>query len=258
LLVTPVLLGRVPTVFCLTALGIACFVEYTRAAGIAHRKPAIAAAVSAIIANGAVVYVQKSFWVYWVCATLGLLLVTISMCPRSGSGARGSNRLVPTLAVHALCGTCLLHLGFLARHNDCRALLLLLFACVELNDVAAYCCGRIAGKHLLASKLSPRKTIEGAVGALAVTTTVFVVAGRVLFSGTPAGATRHLLAMGLSLSATAQAGDLMISAVKRSLGRKDMGTIIPGHGGLLDRFDSLLPVGPVLCLYLVAACDVVF
>lgn len=87
---------------------------------------------------------------------------------------------------------------------------------------------------------SPNKTIGGSLGAIVFTTLLVVMLGRHVFAGTLLAGTRYLVELGVILSLSGQAGDLVLSSVKRDLGIKDLGTLIPGHGGLLDRFDSLI------------------
>jgi phosphatidate cytidylyltransferase len=83
-----------------------------------------------------------------------------------------------------------------------------------------------------------------------MTTALSVLIGGFVFQGTPLSAFHHLLMMGLMLSFLGQCGDLVISSIKRDLNIKDMAETIPGHGGLLDRFDSLLLVSPTLFHYI--------
>lgn len=82
-----------------------------------------------------------------------------------------------------------------------------------------------------------------------LTTILTVVLGRFAFAGTAVANPAHLLALGLLIGAGGQLGDLMLSAIKRDLGIKDMAATLPGHGGLLDRFDSLLLVAPAVFYY---------
>jgi phosphatidate cytidylyltransferase len=133
------------------------------------------------------------------------------------------------------------HLGFLGERPDRYAYLLFVIIGTELNDAAAYLFGKLFGKHLLISNISPKKTVEGTVGALAVTSAYVLFAGRWLpgFGPLPLVLSIILLWIGGTL------GDLVISFVKRDVGIKDMGALIPGHGGLLDRVDSLLFVAPL-------------
>lgn len=124
----------------------------------------------------------------------------------------------------------------------------LLFACgiTWAGDTVAYFLGRALGKHLLAPKLSPKKTWEGSMGSM-----VGSLAVAYAFSywiKIPVG---HLLAMGAVGNVAGQMGDLLESAYKRSAGVKDSGGLLPGHGGILDRIDALILCIPVIWYYLV-------
>ncbi len=114
------------------------------------------------------------------------------------------------------------------------------------TDTGAYLCGKGFGRHKLAPHISPHKTWEGAVGG----SVLALIVGTAWLSFFPINAYGHLtmLIITLFLSVVSQFGDLVESAVKRHYGVKDSGKILPGHGGILDRFDSLLFVLPVLHL----------
>ncbi|WP_081410854.1 phosphatidate cytidylyltransferase [Desulfotruncus alcoholivorax] len=123
--------------------------------------------------------------------------------------------------------------------------LIILLVCTWASDTSAYLIGRKLGKHPLAPALSPGKTLEGSVGGIigGITAALAVT----LF-------TKELpffpvLSMGLIIGITAQAGDLVESAIKRQAGIKDSGRLIPGHGGILDRFDSMLFTAPFVFYY---------
>lgn len=133
------------------------------------------------------------------------------------------------------------HLGFLANSNHPYGYLLYVIFSVELNDVAAFTFGKLVGRHQLRSHISPNKTWEGALGALAVSMALPWVLG---FSFPHFGPVQRVLT-GLIVGIGGQLGDLSISVIKRDLGIKDMGATIPGHGGILDRIDSLIFVGPL-------------
>jgi phosphatidate cytidylyltransferase len=113
-------------------------------------------------------------------------------------------------------------------------------------DTGAYIVGSAFGRHRFFPQLSPRKSVEGAVAGLAGATAVAAVLGHLLLGIGPwLGAVEGLL-----VAVAAEAGDLAESALKRQAGAKDSGTLIPGHGGLLDRLDSLVLVAPVVyCFY---------
>jgi phosphatidate cytidylyltransferase len=123
---------------------------------------------------------------------------------------------------------------------------LLLFALVItwVGDTVAYFVGRAIGKHPFAPILSPKKTWEGAVGGFVGSLLVGVAFSK--WIGVPMG---QMLAMAAVGNVAGQVGDLLESAYKRSAGVKDSGTLLPGHGGILDRIDALILAIPVVCYY---------
>jgi phosphatidate cytidylyltransferase len=125
-------------------------------------------------------------------------------------------------------------------------LLMLLLVIIWANDIFAYLIGRKFGRHKLAPVISPKKTIEGAIGGL-VFGVLAAVASRWIFI--PQISVVHLVLMGLLIGAIGQIGDLCESIVKRAANVKDSGGILPGHGGMLDRVDSLLFGAPAMYYY---------
>jgi phosphatidate cytidylyltransferase len=128
----------------------------------------------------------------------------------------------------------------------------LLFLVVWGCDTGAYAVGRIAGRHPLAPSISPKKTVEGALGGL-----LFGVLGAFAARGwlVPGIGALDALALGLAGAAMGQAGDLVESLLKREAGVKDAGSLIPGHGGVLDRFDSIFLAAPFVYVYLRVALE---
>ena len=118
--------------------------------------------------------------------------------------------------------------------------LIFLLLIVWMNDIAAYIIGTAVGKRKLAPKISPKKTIEGSIAGI-----VFSVATIILLNRWLQYDLSKLFFIGMTVSIIGQFGDLFESMLKRSANIKDSGTIIPGHGGVLDRFDSLLFAAPV-------------
>jgi phosphatidate cytidylyltransferase len=133
------------------------------------------------------------------------------------------------------------HLVFLTNATDAYGYLLYLLFATELNDVAAFTFGRLFGRSRLRSNISPKKTWAGAIGALCVS---LALPWTLRFSFPQFGPTQLVLA-GLIVGIGGQLGDLAISVIKRDIGIKDMGAGIPGHGGILDRIDSLIYVAPL-------------
>ena len=128
-----------------------------------------------------------------------------------------------------------------------RGWILLLVFGVWSYDTGAYLVGRQIGRHKFLTHISPSKSIEGLVGGLVACTIVvaLMLAG---LGEAPAGA----IILGPLLGLVAQAGDLAESMIKRAAGAKDSGTLIPGHGGILDRIDSFLFAAPLVALYVLA------
>lgn len=124
---------------------------------------------------------------------------------------------------------------------------LMLVLMVWLNDSGAYIGGSLFGKHKMWERHSPGKTWEGTAFGVMVTVLVAVFVGPWI---QPAVAWYHWLALGLICSVIDTLGDLVESMLKRSVGMKDSGNIMPGHGGFLDRFDSLLIIMPFAFAYI--------
>ena len=180
---------------------------------------------------------QRPLDVMLMAALVALALTTMSVW-RGGPGALASvsASLFPSLYLA-------LPIGAMVdiRQRVGPAPLFLLMLTVIVSDTAQYYTGRMAGRRLLAERLSPKKTIEGAIGGFIVGTMAFVVVGGWWLPDVPP-AIRALL--GAGIVAAGMTGDLFESMLKRSAGVKDSSQIIPGHGGILDRIDALLFAAP--------------
>ncbi len=124
-----------------------------------------------------------------------------------------------------------------------RFLFLIPFIFSWVTDSFAYFCGRLFGKHKLIEAVSPKKTVEGAIGGFVFCAITAVVYGLII--GACFDVTPNYLVLGLGgmvIGVVSQIGDLVMSAIKREQGVKDYGWMLPGHGGLLDRFDSSMAV----------------
>ncbi len=135
---------------------------------------------------------------------------------------------------------------------DGKHLLLAMFIMIWLNDTGAFCVGSLIGRHKLFERISPKKSWEGFVGGVA-----FAIASSFVFKYFFPEYFENisitgLCGLGVVVSIFATWGDLVESLIKRTLGVKDSGKLLPGHGGMLDRIDSLLLVIPASLLYLTA------
>lgn len=123
----------------------------------------------------------------------------------------------------------------------------LVFVAAWMCDIFAYFTGRLFGKHKLAPHLSPKKTVEGSIGGIIFSILGCMLYGFVVNKVTGLGANYLVLALlGLVLSIISQIGDLWASLIKREHGVKDYSRMLPGHGGVMDRFDSILAISTVL------------
>jgi len=129
---------------------------------------------------------------------------------------------------------------------DGRALVLLLLAVIVVSDSAQYYTGRTFGKRPLAPTISPKKTVEGAIGGMVFGTLAMAVAGHYVLTASPVWV---LALLGAAIALLGIVGDLFESLLKRSAGVKDSSNLIPGHGGVLDRIDSWLFTAPLYYMF---------
>ena len=248
LMLGPVLLGRVWTIGMVTVLGLFCLREYDRATGLFRETMIAATIVVGVLAmNAAALDAWYGLFMALIPLTVGVLsIVSIPLDRPAGYVQRTG------LAVFAfmLFGAGLAHLSYMANDRNYRPIVLMLLTTVALNDVFAFTFGKLIGGRKLLPATSPNKTVSGAVGALVATSVLVALIASIIFTDTVLDHWVLLLGLGAIVSIGGQAGDLMLSSIKRDLGIKDMGVAIPGHGGLLDRYNSLLLVAPAVFHYI--------
>jgi phosphatidate cytidylyltransferase len=182
-------------------------------------------------------------FVIWVPVYLFLVLPSVMVLRGEPAGfLRALGTLYWGVVV---CVFAIGHVGYLyvLPGNDMAGagLLLALLLLGQGNDVAQYLWGKLLGRHRIAPTVSPNKTVEGFLGGLATTVTLAWFVGPLLTPLSPVMAA----AAGALVASSGFLGDLTMSAVKRDIGIKDTGRLIPGHGGVLDRVDSLVFAAPV-------------
>lgn len=172
--------------------------------------------------------------------------------------SRISEAFVSTLYITVSITTLSL-LRYFDRENGVWAVVLV-FVISWMSDTAAFAVGSLMGKHKLIPEVSPKKTIEGAIGGVVFATIGCLIYGfglDFIFENVSI----NYLALGICgalLSVVSQLGDLVASLIKREYGVKDYGTILPGHGGLMDRFDSVIAVSTVLLMFFILYPPFVF
>jgi phosphatidate cytidylyltransferase len=166
------------------------------------------------------------------------VVAAVLAAPLSGNGTPATEPAANTLLAVLYVGW-LLGYGILLQHSAPRGdeLVLFVVGVTWIGETMAYVVGSTIGRHKLAPVISPRKTVEGAVAQVAASVLSGIALGAWLLPGCGLPAA---LAGGALLGVVGQVGDLTESVIKRSVGTKDTGGIIPGHGGVLDRIDSLL------------------
>ena len=247
-IIVPLLFGAFWWMLGVGLLSILCYREFSHAPGM-NRDCLIAGTV--YLAIMLTTFAEIDHWYALFVALFPLSVGAIAAIAILADRPEGYIKRV-SLGVlgYTLFGCGLGHLGFFANDANYRPMVLMILLAVELNDIFAYCCGKAFGQLKLAPNTSPNKTIGGALGALVLTTILVAFLSCNVFSGTVLAAPGYGLALGAIISIVGQLGDLMLSSIKRDLRIKDMSDIIPGHGGLLDRFDSILLVAPATFHYI--------
>jgi phosphatidate cytidylyltransferase len=250
-----IFLGRAATMIFFTTVAAFGFKEFARATGLYNDWWMTGAVYVSIIAVGSVCLIHdpnngRPGW-YGLFMTMPVYAIALLLfIPIARNQPSGQLQMLALAILGFLyLGWMFLHLAFLANADYAYGYLLYLLLAVELNDVAAFTFGKLFGKHPLRSRVSPKKTWEGALGALAFSLALPWV---LRFSFPHFGPTQLILT-GLIVGIGGQLGDLSISVIKRDVGIKDMGGTIPGHGGILDRIDSLVYAAP-LFLHMVDYC----
>lgn len=239
--------GRVATILSVSLLAAFAFREFARATGLS-RDPWITGAVYVGIAAVAASSLVEDPWQHvhgWYGLFMALPVYIVSLIlivPIARNRTRGQlqNSALAVLGF-IYVGWMFSHVGFLANSPHAYGYLLFLLLAVESNDVAAFTSGKLFGRRKLREAISPNKTWGGALGALAFS----MALPWLLWFSFPHFGWLQLVLAGLIVGVGGQLGDLTLSMIKRDLGVKDMGALIPGHGGLLDRVDSLIFTAPL-------------
>lgn len=149
-----------------------------------------------------------------------------------------------TAAITVFISASMLSLVFIRSRFGVYAVIMP-FVVAWLTDTGAYFAGSLLGKHKLVPQISPKKTVEGAIGGILLASASVVVFGMIFAErGIGTADIVKLVAVGAVGSVVSQVGDLAASCIKRDFGKKDYGTALPGHGGFMDRFDSVLFAAP--------------
>jgi len=242
-----ILLGRTATIVGVALLALFGFKEFARATGLYEDWWLTGLVYLAIVILGVASFVPDprlgfQGWFGLFITLPAYVAGAILLVPILRNRANGQLQQVALAILGFLYfGWMFSHLGFLANTTYAYGYILYLIFAVEINDIAAFTCGKLFGKHKLRENISPNKTIEGAIGAICVS----LLVPWLLWFSFPHFEPWHLIMVGLVVGIGGQLGDLVISYIKRDIGIKDMGVLIEGHGGILDRVDSMIFVAPI-------------
>ena len=244
-----VFLGRVPTIVGVTLLAMYAFTEFARASGLYSDSWMAGAVYAGIVTVGVASLISDPDgkergpgWYGFFDAVPAFVIALILFIPILRNRARGElQRIALAIIGFVYIGWMFGHLGFLANARNAYGFVCYIIFASGLTDVAAFTVGKIFGRHPLRSEISPNKTWEGALGALGV---AMILPWCLRFSF-PLFGPWQLILTGLIVGIGGQLGDLSISVIKRDIGTKDMAATIPGHGGILDRIDSLVYTAPL-------------
>jgi len=233
--------GSYPLFWVVTVVSLIGLFELYRAVGMEKTLPALAGYISSIVTDILVLDDMYEYLLMWLILTLMVFMACYVI-----SYPKYDSEQVTMLFFGLVYVTIMLSFVFKTRFVQ-NGILLVWFIFIGAwgSDTCAYCVGKLIGKHKMPSKLSPNKTIEGCIGGVAGAALIgFIFA--LVFYNDEHSVWWQLPLIGAVSSVISQIGDLAASAIKRNHDIKDYGSIIPGHGGILDRFDSIIFTAPVV------------
>ena len=226
---------------------------YSLAAKVGCNPKSLAGYIAGLVVSASFVFEKPSLTVAALAAvTIATLAAAMLHPDELKQSLVSASATVFGVVYVALLAGCLIGVRMIAdapraeTPHIAAKLLTTFFAIVMMTDTGAYYTGRTIGRHKLAPRISPGKTIEGAIGGFVMAVVTGLLCKLSFFREIPI---THALVLGAVIGAIGQIGDLAESMLKRAAGVKDSGAILPGHGGMLDRVDSLLFCAPVLYYY---------
>lgn len=243
ILIGAVIGGRIPMFILSLAISAIGMYELYKVVGV-HKKPI--GIIGYLLAAGfyALLWFNLMDYMLYFCVGSAVIIMFSYVC--SFKTVKASQAAFTFLGIYYVA----IPLSFLYQIRMIEKygiyLFILLFVCSWIADTFAYFTGVAIGKHKLVPHLSPKKSVEGAIGGIVGAAVIGLVYGLILhhFTGIRAGLPFTIIsAVGAFISIF---GDLAASGIKRNYDIKDYGNLIPGHGGILDRFDSMIFVAPII------------
>ena len=200
---------------------------------------------------------------YFTATFLGMMMITMFLMLAAGVFSKKTDvvdsAVTFSLCIYVISGFVAIELLRLEKNGVYYFLIPVVGPL--LCDIFAYLTGRLFGRHKLIPSVSPKKTVEGAIGGTFFCTVFCTVYGIILRHALGIGDILPIWAFivgGIVIAVVSQIGDLIASVIKRRYGIKDYGKLLPGHGGIVDRFDSVIPTAPLFLLLMIFFKNIVF
>lgn len=257
LIVAAILCGKATFISLTAIFSIIGCIEFHKLTGTKGNNPVMTGVITAVDTIGCVsvstipawLSATGTHWMAYACIFIilyGIIRVVMSLYD-TGKDPFMSVAKSFMSVLYVASPMALLNLLYLIPAHG-QTITLIMFVMIWLNDTGAYCIGSLFGKHRLCQRLSPKKSWEGFWGGMSFCVITALLCA-FIFNDDTIFPIYGWVGMGVVVSVFSTWGDLFESMMKRSYGVKDSGNIIPGHGGILDRIDSLLLVSPALLLY---------
>jgi phosphatidate cytidylyltransferase len=234
--------GGYPLFWAITILSLIGLYELYRTVGMEKKLPGVVGYLSGIVLDILVLDGLYEYVLLWLIVTLMVMMTCYVIAyPVYHAGQ------MTMLFFGLIYVTLMMSFVFKVRYLEGGILTVwLIYVASWGSDTCAYCTGKLAGRHKLPSELSPNKTVEGCVGGILGAALIGFLFALAFFEDK--NVWWQFALIGGVGSVISQIGDLAASAIKRNYGIKDYGKLIPGHGGILDRFDSILFTAPLVYL----------
>ena len=238
--ITLMVYGGYPLFWVITAISLIGLYELYKAVGMEKTVPALAGYISSVVTDWLLLKNEYEYLLMWIIFTLMVFMACYVI-----SYPKFNSEQITMLFFGIIYVTVMLSFVFKVRFvQDGHLLVWFIYIGAWGSDTCAYCVGKLIGKHKMPSKLSPNKTIEGCLGGVAGAALIGFIFAVVFYDNKDIW--WQLPLIGAVSSVISQIGDLAASAIKRNHDIKDYGNLIPGHGGILDRFDSIIFTAPVV------------
>jgi phosphatidate cytidylyltransferase len=237
-------IGQTAWVLLVTVISLMAFTEFARVTDLLQERPLVAVVYAAIVAENLFAFLgtYNLFMAtpMWAILALTLVPVALNRTDRMLQGVMLSGAGV------IFFGYFLAHLSYLQRSPIGPGYLLYVLLGTQLNDALGFIYGKLFGRHRW-TPISPNKTLEGSILAATTTIALAFAQWQIAMPNVPAWG---VLAAGIIVGIGGQVGDLTMANVKRNVGVKDFGTLLPGHGGVTDRVNSLMVTAPAFAHFM--------